>query len=114
MFEARGPDSLPASVRLSRWDGSTVDVEQIVADERLVFLSTGPYSGLAEFADEPPVVLTRTDGGESGELLLAWFFRVDRLGLSLEARLPAEGFERAWRAVDAIVRSAATREGEGS
>jgi len=113
VFEARGPDSLPASLRLSRWDGSTAHVEQIAVDQPLAFLSTGPHGGLDEIADEPPVVFTLADAGDSGELRLAWFFHVDRLGLSLEALLPAQGFESAWRAVDAIVRSAAMREGEG-
>jgi len=113
LFEARGPDSAPASLRLSRWDGSTSHLEALAADEPLAFLSSGPHGGLDELADEPPVVWTLPPSGESGDLGLAWLFRVDSQGLSLEATLPAGSFERSWQAVDAIVRSVATRRGEG-
>lgn len=114
LFEARGPDSAPASVRLSRWDGSIDHLQELVADEPLAFLSSGPHGGLDEVADEPPVVFTMPPTDGSDELGLAWLFRVDSEGLSLEARLPAGSFERSWKTVDAIVRSVATRSGEGS
>jgi hypothetical protein len=112
LFEARGPDSAPASLRLSRWDGSTSHLEELAAEEPLAFLSSGPHGGLDEIADEPPVVFTLPPSGDSDDLGLAWLFRVDSQGLSLEATLPAASFERSWQAVDAIVRSVATRRGE--
>ncbi len=110
LFEARGPDSLPISVRLSRWDGSRVSAQQRVFDKPLAFLSSGPYGALDVLADEPPVVLTIPEREDASELALAWLFRISDQGLSLEARMPVDSFEDSWLVVDSILRSAATRE----
>jgi len=110
LFEARGPDSLPIYVRLSRWDGNRVSAQQRVFDKPLAFLSSGPYGALDVLADEPPVVLTIPEREGPSELALAWLFRISDQGLSLEARMPVDSFEDSWLAVDSILRSAATRE----
>lgn len=105
LFEARGPQDLPARLVLKEWDRQGGDGELRSQDEALVFVGKGPYGGLERLADEPPLVLTR-EAGSAGELLLSWLFVVDARGLRLDARLPGQNFEQAWRAVDTIVRSA--------
>ena len=105
LFEARGPEDLRVRVILKEWRPEGSDGELRSRDEAYVFVSEGPYGGLERLADEAPMVLTR-EAGSAGELVLSWLFAVDDRGLRLDARLPGRNFEKAWRAVDGIVRSA--------
>ncbi len=104
LFEARGPDALPVRLELLHWDRDGEQGELRSREEVLVFVARGPHGGLERLADEPPVVLTREGTGD-GAMLLSWIFAVEGQGLRLNARLPVRDFERAWRAVDTIVRS---------
>ena len=104
LFEARGPDALPVRLELLHWDRDGGQGELRSREEALVFVARGPHGGLERLADEPPVVLTREGVGD-GAMLLSWIFTVEGRGLRLNARLPVRDFERAWRAVDSIVRS---------
>ena len=105
LFEARGPEDLPVRVFLKEWRREGGDGELRSRDEALVFVGKGPYGGLERLADEAPLVLTR-EAGSAGALMLSWLFAVEDRGLRLDARLPGRNFEKAWRAVDSIVRSA--------
>ena len=104
LFVARGPAALPVRLELLSWAPDAEGGELRSADDALVFMGSGPYAGLDDLSDEPPVVLTREVPGRR-EMLLSWLFAVEKRGLRLNALLPSADFEQAWRTVDAIVRS---------
>lgn len=102
---AKGPGPAPVRMSLRSWDGDVAALESSVGDS-LTHLSSGPYASLETLADAPPLVHSTPYADDAGALAFAWFFTVGGQGLVVEARIPAADFERGWRQVDAIVRSA--------
>jgi hypothetical protein len=102
VWEAKGPRWPAVVLRIGRWDGdlpALLDRSE-VADQG--WLSSGPYQELAELADGPPLV-TSHEGDDMAHA--GWYFRVDGVGVAIEAALPPVFFEEAWREVDEVVRS---------
>jgi len=110
LFEVRGPDTLPVRLELLNWYQDGEQGELRSEGEALIFVGRGPHGGLERLADDPPVVLTR-EGVGGGPMLFSWIFTLEGRGLRLDARLPVRDFERAWRAVDTIVRSSEVSKG---
>ncbi len=104
IWEARWTEWDGVTLRLERWSGSVEELVDRYAPVPQSWLSGGPFTGLEELADGPPLVGSLPT--RDGMLLVSWYLRIEGRGLAIEAALPDRGFESAWREVDGIVRSA--------
>ena len=106
-WEAKGPRWPAAGLRIGAWDGSVEGLIDRYEAADQAWLSSGPYTNLEAICEGPPLVGTRR--AQDDVLLVGWYFRVDGIGVALEAELPAALFEESWRDVDGVVRSVRRR-----
>jgi hypothetical protein len=106
-WEVQGPRWPATVLRIGAWNGSIEGLIDRYEAADQAWLSSGPYSNLEAICEGPTVVGTRQ--AQDDVLVVGWYFRVDGVGVAMEAELPARLFEESWRDVDLVVRSVRRR-----